>query len=766
VIDEPAAEPDVQDLLARYVEEHLAGQAPDVDGLCAEHPHLRARLRGLVVAYHAIDGALSASPEESAVQQAAALPHIEGFRTIERLGRGGAGDVYKLEDVTLGRVVAAKVLRPNSPLATSLPDFLREARSLALFEDPHIVGLLDFRKGDPPVLLMEHVDGFTLAEIGPSLAYAQKARLVADIASALHRAHTLGLQHRDIKPANVMVDARLQPKILDFGLSGADPHAGHGRGTLAYMSPEQLDRSRPIDARTDVYALGVVLYELLCGVRPYDGAEEALVLTQIREGQPRLPVEIEGSVPEPLQAIALKAMAASPAERYVSAHEMAVDLGRYLGGRPVLARPPLYRVVLERRIEPHLEQVAEWERLRLIYPHESDRLRDSYRRLRAREDDWIVQGRMLSLPQIALYLGAFLLLCSSVLAFLAHLKGSVHGVAWPLAALGAPCLLLHVAAHRLYRGPHKAAAVAFYLGAAVLIPSMLLISFQEMGWWVARAGNDLELFTNVSNRQLQVAAIASCLWAAWLAGRTRTVALSSGFTFLLAISHLALIADIGLRRWLEDGAWDQLSIHLLPLLALAAIVGAWSETRGRPWLAEPLYVTSAGLYIVVLELFALNGRALAHLGVTLASTASAPVSDATLLDTVAAMTSNGLLIYTAGWTLERHGTALLRQIASLLYVATPFALLEPLAYLDHTGEYSRRFDWMYLCLALAVAFASRLRQRRSFYYAGLLNTGVALALITDHHHWVDRPGWTVAVMLAGVTTLGIGLAASFLRVRR
>ena len=732
----PSGETEAQERLARYVLAHQEGDTPDVARLCADRPDLVDRVRTLVTAYHALDGMLGGDPDPP---RAAALPQLEGLQVIERIGRGGAGEVYKVLDLTLGRVVAAKVLRRDSALAAAIPDFLREARSLALFDDPRIVRLLELRQGDPQVLLMEYVDGFTLDEIGPSLEFPQRARIVAEVADALGRAHALGLQHRDVKPANILVNARLEPKLLDFGVSRGEPHAGHGVGTPAYMAPEQRDPGRPIDARADVYSLGVVLYELVCGTRP--------------DAEPRLPVEIDSRVPEPLQAIALTAMATDPGDRYPSAGEMAADLRRYIEGRPVTARPVLDRSVLARRVEPHVEQVAEWERLRLIYPHEGDRLRAAYDRLRAREDDWIVQGRVLSLPQIALYLGAFLLLCSSLLAFVTYLEGAVHGLRWPLVWLGLPCVALHAAAHHLYKGAHKSTAVGFYLGAAALIPSLLLIVFRERGWWGPSADHTLELFDAVSNRQLQVATLVSCAWAAALALRTRTVALSSGFTFLLGVGHLTLLADRGLKRWIEDDRWDLLSLHLIPLLLVTVLLGRGSERRGRSWLAEPLYVAGALLYVAVLELLALNGKALGYLGLALTAAPAGPITDPTLLDTIAAMTVNGLLIYTAAWLLERRGTPLLRPIASLLYAVSPFAILEPLAYLDHTAEYSRRFDWIYLGLALSVAFASRFRQRRSFYYAGLTNTAVALALITDHYGWKRWPGWTAVVVTAGAALL-------------
>jgi serine/threonine-protein kinase len=148
---------------------------------------------------------------------------------------------------------------------------------------------------------MEFVDGFELSQVGPSLQYTQRARTMVEIAEAVHHAHTLGIQHRDLKPANIILDAQLSPKILDFGLSGGDPSRGHGVGTPAYMAPEQLDPSRPIDARTDIYALGVILYELLCGVLPFKGDTTSELISAINRGELRLPAGLSprnGTRPE------------------------------------------------------------------------------------------------------------------------------------------------------------------------------------------------------------------------------------------------------------------------------------------------------------------------------------------------------------------------------------------------------------------------------------------------------------------------------------
>ena len=572
----------------------------------------------------------------------------------------------------------------------------------------------------------------------------------------------LGIQHRDLKPANILVDSRLVPHILDFGLSQADPRRGHFRGTLSYMAPEQLDATRPIDVRTEVYALGVILYELLCGSRPYAGSDDERLIQAIREGESPLPLEVDPDVPEPLQAIALKAMEREPEARYSSAREMALELRRYLEGRPVLARPTVYQAALARRLRPHHEQIREWLRLRLIYPHEARRLASAYQRLEGREEDWIVQSRTLSFSKIALYLGAFLLSLGALFYFAAYRSESVAGLTGPFLALGLPLLALNVSALRLYRREQKAAAVAFCVGGVLVLLLLLLILFMELELWPHNPDSGREVFAEgpTSNRQLQVATFLAAAWAFWLGLRTRTVALASAFTTLAIAFHLALLGDLGLRTWLEEGRYDVLALYLAPFLIMAVLLGRLMERRQRPSFGLPLYLSGAGLYIVVLELFALDGRAFRHLGLSTAPFQPEEVSDPLLLDTIAAMTVVGVVVYGAAWLAEHRGTRLMDAAARMLFAVSPFAILKPLFYLNQVGEYSRRFDWLYLALAVAIAFLSHYQQRRSFYYAGLINTAGALWLITNHYEWWDRPAWGAAVVTTSLVVLGAGWGLS------
>jgi serine/threonine protein kinase len=747
--------------LARFVEHHvLTGASLAVESLCDDRPELAPRLLALVQQYLALTASIGGSAAMASLGDP--LPHFDGFQTIERIGSGGMGEVYKLRDLRLNRIVAAKVMRRQAGDRRAAEDasaFLHEARALALFSDRRIVQIFEVRPdSDPPVIIMEFVEGFELGRLGPSLDFPQRARVMAEVCDAVHHAHGLGMTHRDLKPSNVMLDAQLAPRILDFGLSGVDPQSGHLKGTLPYIAPEQLDPDRPIDARTDVYGLGAILYELICGVPPFAGLEGPALLEAIRRGHPRLPIEIDPRVPEPLQAIALAAMEVEPARRFQSAQEIAADLRRALDGRPVRARPSLYASTLAARARPHLADIQEWLRLRLIYRHEAQRLEEAYAALDKREDDWIVESRVLSYPQISLYLGAFLLLCGSLFYFVAaRWYDAVTGLAGPFLVLGLPFICLNVAAHWLYQREHRAVAVAFYLGAVALLPLFLLLVFYETGILVKPEGTPGQLFDEVSNRQLQITTAAAALWCGWLSLRTRTIALSTVFNVLALLLTLAVLSDYGLRHWLEEAAWDALALHLVPLVAGYAAIGVAAELTGRNWLSRPAYTGSAVMLVLVLELLALDGKAFEHVGFSLKAMQPAGVSDPELLDTTVALTLNGVLFYAVAAALDRRGSDPARGAARLLFTIAPFAIIQPVGWLIKTGEYALRLDWGYAAAALAVMMLSHPRQRRAFYYAGVLNLGIALYFIASHREWFDRPGWAVTLIAAGLAALAAGL---------
>ncbi len=276
------------------------------------------------------------------------LPERIGrFDVVAFLGRGAFGNVYKAIDPDLGRRVAIKIPRAGYFTADEEARFLREARSAAKLRHPGIVAAHEI--GDArgvPFLVSDYVEGVSLEERTPGPETpAEAARIARAIAEALHYAHESGIVHRDVKPGNVIVDGAGDPHLTDFGLARHDEGEvtvtidGQLLGTPAFMSPEQARGTvDAIDRRSDVYSLGVVLYELLTGERPFRGSR-SVVLSQVLSDEPRPPRALNDRIPIDLETICLKAMAKEPNRRYATANALAEDLGRFLCGEPISARP-------------------------------------------------------------------------------------------------------------------------------------------------------------------------------------------------------------------------------------------------------------------------------------------------------------------------------------------------------------------------------------------------------------------------------------------
>jgi serine/threonine protein kinase len=283
---------------------------------------------------------------------------LDRFELRSELGVGSFGYVFQAWDPQLERLVALKVQRAGSFAShEDVQRFLREARSAAQLKHPSIVSLYETGQTEDGVwfLVCEYIDGSTLEERLKSgaLAPGEAAEIAGELAEALQYAHEHGVVHRDIKPSNVIIDRRQQAHLMDFGLAKRDTgdlsmtSDGRVLGTPAYMSPEQASgSSHDVDARSDIYNLGVVLYEMLTGERPFHG-NRRLLLLQVLEDEPRPPHRVKPGVPRDLETICLKAMNKSPSRRYQTAHELADDLRRYQQRLPILARPqgPLERTL-------------------------------------------------------------------------------------------------------------------------------------------------------------------------------------------------------------------------------------------------------------------------------------------------------------------------------------------------------------------------------------------------------------------------------------
>src|SRR5438128_546551 len=268
------------------------------------------------------------------------------YEVLSTLGAGGMGEVYKARDTRLDRLVAIKVLRPGAESDSALERFQREARAASALNHPNICTIYDVGT-DPPFLAMELLDGETLQQrlTRGSLDVVQLVDIGLGVADALDAAHSRGMLHRDIKPANIFLTAH-GPKVLDFGLAkAAAPAAGVASlgptrsadalltddgvtvGTVAYMSPEQL-RGQPLDARTDLFSLGLVLYEMATGRPAFAGPTSAVISSAILHDDLVAPREARGDLPARLDDIILRALEKNREERYQTAADLRADLRR------------------------------------------------------------------------------------------------------------------------------------------------------------------------------------------------------------------------------------------------------------------------------------------------------------------------------------------------------------------------------------------------------------------------------------------------------
>jgi eukaryotic-like serine/threonine-protein kinase len=272
------------------------------------------------------------------------------YQVEARIGAGGMAEVYRGFDPVLSRTVAIKVLLPQFARdASFVGRFRREAQAAARLNHPNIVGVYDTGQDDgTQFIVMEFVEGRTLGEFlatGRRPTPVQSAEIAQKICSALAAAHAQGVIHRDIKPGNVMVTRDGTVKVMDFGIArvlGPEtaPQTSAVLGTASYLSPEQAQGS-PVDARTDIYSLGAVLYEMLAGRPPFTGdSPVAVAYKQVNE-RPATPSSLNADVPARLDAVVMKALSKNPANRYQSAEEFSEDLDRVIQGQEVEATPLL-----------------------------------------------------------------------------------------------------------------------------------------------------------------------------------------------------------------------------------------------------------------------------------------------------------------------------------------------------------------------------------------------------------------------------------------
>jgi len=349
--------------------------------------------------------------------------------------------VFKARDVRLNRLVAIKC-----PVGASqrkrLVALFDEARVLARINHPNVAAVYALSEDpDFPYMVMEFVDGVPIDRAMEGQPLEQKLAAFRQVLRGVAELHRRGIVHRDLKPGNVLVNREGTAKVLDMGIAGTSPaeKAAAGMtvqagGTPAYMAPEQGQGGIPKPA-ADVFSLGIALFELLTGQRPFGGEGPEDVVRSICEDDPPLPRALNGSVPGRLQAICLTALEKDPSRRYATARHFLLDLERFLDGEAVVANPTLLQNVLDHGIDRHVGDLSRWQKDRLISTREYDYFLNRYNRLRQREEFWVLDSRRISFSQVVLHLGAWACVIASFLVQFIEGLGPWERMSVPLGIL-------------------------------------------------------------------------------------------------------------------------------------------------------------------------------------------------------------------------------------------------------------------------------------------------------------------------------------------
>jgi non-specific serine/threonine protein kinase/serine/threonine-protein kinase len=367
---------EVKTILATLLETDPCQRAAEMDRLCGGDGELRGSVESLLAMENKAGALLDSAAAPGAQWRAEAPPPetIGPYRVVKEIGRGGMGVVYLGDraDGQYRKQVAIKLITAAHPDAQTGLRFARERQILAQLEHPGIARLLDggATAGGQPYFIMEYVDGLPLLEFCRSggLGVSERLRLFLQVADAVGYAHRRLIVHRDLKPANILVTAEGQAKLIDFGLGqaigGGEPgheitQAGPAPMTPAYASPEQI-RGETFTVAGDVYSLGVILFELLSGRRPYRATTNYLDLARAICEEEAPPLAAAAETPAmrrrlggDIETIVAKALEKDPRRRYSTVEEFAADLRRFLDGRPVTARKPTWRYRAARAAARH-----------------------------------------------------------------------------------------------------------------------------------------------------------------------------------------------------------------------------------------------------------------------------------------------------------------------------------------------------------------------------------------------------------------------------
>ncbi|HEY6389518.1 MAG TPA: serine/threonine-protein kinase [Candidatus Acidoferrum sp.] len=755
--------------LAAYLDHIAREETVEIDAFCKTRPGLADELRPLLESLQEMDGpALSDGPGWES-EEAEKLPErLSGHKILGEIGAGGMGRVLLGHDERLNRKIAIKILGGRYRKEESVKTrFMHEARALAQISHPNIVHI--FSLGPPeelPHFVMELVEGTSLVEAGRALTLTQKAELMRKVAVAADFLHEHHVIHRDLKPTNILVSADLEPKILDFGL--AQHLESDGRrvtwpgeimGTPDYFSPEHTMPGSRFDPRSDVFSLGTILYELLTGSKPFHGETFGEQVRLIREQEPILPRRRNPEIPGDLQDVCLKALEKKPENRYASAREMADDLERFLAGEKVHAVPTAYSNLMSGKIEQHLRELEGWREEEIVSEHEYEALRKDYGRLVEREDAWILNARKLSLPQVSLYLGAWILTVGAALLFLFQFV-DLSGTLGVLVVAGVAALMTDRGL-RLWKSGQLRVGIAYLLAFCLLLPIVLLVAFGAYHLFAKAAANPKwELFGHISktfkqttNAQIWWAVILSLPAYVWLRRFTKSSVFSLVFAVMGAWLWMVTLLRMGLLEWIDSDP-GKIYFRLIPAALLFFAMALAVEWRQMPNDSRYFYPVA-----VVFTLGALSGLASDH----------KPYQE--WLEKMWPWTRGQieyLFIINAGIYLllevicERFSVSQMRAVGKVFRFAIPGHVLTSLWFLglEATDRWqhqlddlsmkreARVFEVLLPVAALVFVYGSIRKQMKNYFVVGMLFLAIGLVRLQEDI-FEQRSRWPILLLILG-----------------
>ena len=755
----------IADAIANYLDSASQEEFPDVDIFCRQHPSIAQDLRPLLQSLNAMDETCSPG---GAHTPEPLPPALSGHRILSEIGAGGMGRVFLAMDEGLNRKVAIKTLNARFANESGIRTrFTQEARSLAQISDPNIVSIFSLGNSEEvPHFVMEYVEGTDLFHATRALTIRQRVELIRKVVLAVEVLHQHQILHRDLKPANILVGADLQPKLLDFGLAlHADSDFrltsfGELVGTPNYFSPEQTAADRQLDARTDIFSLGTILYESLTGQLPFSERSLANQLHSIRTQDPVLPRRLNPEIPGDLQDICLKALEKKPENRYGSAREMADDLERFLAGEKVHASPTTYGNLVSGRIDEHLREIGTWRSDEALSDAEFEGFRKQYARLVEREDAWILQARRLTFPQVSLYLGAWILISGAALLFLFDFD-RLSGTPRVLVA-SAVAALTGWQGLALWRRGLLRNGIAHLLTLCLLLPIALLVTMGEYHIREIVAANlDWELLHNISeefkvitNIQLWWAVALSMPAYVWLRIYTR----SSAFSLVAAIMGAAwcaiTLARMGLIEWLNHDH-SKLYFWLLPVAILFFAAGLLLERFKLSNDSRYFYP-----FAVAFAFVALSGLAADYEPLQNSLKSFLPWTRGGIEYLFIA---NAVIYFLLQAALGRSSLAQTRVVARAFRFVIPGHILSSVLSLGvsatrlwhkspdglHFKREARGFEILLPLLACVFIYASIPKQMKNYFVTGTLFLGIGVVRL-QQDIFEDQARWSLLLLILGL----------------